>query len=284
MQEKYEFYKEGKEPIPNDMKHNLPFHNVKYLGGLIYYLYITFSIEARRERFFRKILSKKKGKILNVGCGGGWSFLNDYGEVTGIDVSKLSIKPAKKFNKHFIIGSAVDLPFKDGTFDFVVSTDLVEHIPHNIKNNLWKEMSRVMKEDGRTIHFISTDSNNWFMRLAKHDKDLYKKSSAFRDHEKIEYPEKEIERIKSSGLRIISIKRAYGIIIGFGAVTMLCEPHRKEYMKKPIFRFLWLIDNPVHRAKPIRVIANMLAGILADIFDRFFDEETGLLVCCEKPI
>jgi ubiquinone/menaquinone biosynthesis C-methylase UbiE len=282
MPEKYEYYKEGKEPIPNDLKARLPFHGIRHLGAFVYYFYITFSMEARRERFFRRMFAGSKNKkILNIGCGGGWSFLNDYGHVTGLDISKFCGRQAKKYSD-FLLGSCTVLPFRDESFDYVVSSDLIEHMPHHMKDQLWKETKRVVKKDGKMVHFISTDSDQWLMRLAKHDAKLYRKITKFRDHFRIEYPEKEIARIKKNKLKIIALDHVYKDIIGFGTVTMTCEPFKDEFTKRPIFRLLWKIDNPVHKMKPIRFFANMIVGVLADIFDRFSKNETGILVSCTK--
>jgi methyltransferase family protein len=40
-------------------------------------------------------------------------------------------------------GSADQLPFRDGVFDLVLSTEMLEHLPHEIYANVLREISRV---------------------------------------------------------------------------------------------------------------------------------------------
>ena len=96
-------------------------------------------------------------KILDVGCGDGvlCSFLKKKGAiVTGIDASKEAIKFGKEKVKdvNFIEGSAYELPFEEGSFDYVISTELIEHLSEPEK--LLTEMKKVWNKTGKVV--IST--------------------------------------------------------------------------------------------------------------------------------
>lgn len=90
--------------------------------------------------------------ILDIGCGSGTlvKVLKDkYGrniKATGIDISRLG--NSEKY-LHFIQGSAMNLPFKDKSFDLIFITDVLEHIT---KPRLaLKEARRVLKDGGVLI-------------------------------------------------------------------------------------------------------------------------------------
>ena len=74
--------------------------------------------------------------VLDAGCGAG-RFLDvltgSGANVVGIDISS-AIDAAKenvtgRGGVHFVQASIYDLPFRDGTFDFVYSIGVIEHTP-----------------------------------------------------------------------------------------------------------------------------------------------------------
>ena len=95
-----------------------------------------------------------KGKLLDVGCGIGnfCRFIKAHSpfmEVHGIDKSPKAIEVSKKLadNIDFKVGNAMKLPYEDGTFDRVVTNDMVEHVRKPIE--VLKEMKRVLKPGGK---------------------------------------------------------------------------------------------------------------------------------------
>ena len=88
-------------------------------------------------------------ELLDVGCGCGWSSfcLAKAGyHTTGIDLNACAFEPPTTDNLSLLEGSALELPFKDSSFDIVTSYQCIEHIP-NPKAAL-HEMMRVCKPDG----------------------------------------------------------------------------------------------------------------------------------------
>lgn len=93
-------------------------------------------------------------KVLDAGCGDGLITdkigKNNY--VVGIDNSKEAIKLAKQKCSNvdkLKEDNALDLSFKDNTFDVVVLADVIEHIKQ--EQELLKEMHRVTKKNGEII-------------------------------------------------------------------------------------------------------------------------------------
>jgi len=102
------------------------------------------------KRGVEKLVSEKKPVvILDLGCGSGRYLPFLKGElIVGIDFSIGMLKHAKKFkNANFIQADIFNLPFKENTFDLIISMSIIgEHCPLNMK--LLKEISYVLSLKG----------------------------------------------------------------------------------------------------------------------------------------
>jgi dolichol-phosphate mannosyltransferase len=88
------------------------------------------------------------GRCLDIGCGSS-RILASLENVVGADISLRKLRWARKYGKPLVNASISDLPFADGAFDCVISSEVIEHIPADPKPFL--EMGRVLKEDGLLI-------------------------------------------------------------------------------------------------------------------------------------
>ena len=115
-----------------------------------------------RSELFRYV---EGGKILEVGIGTGKNILY-YGnwDVAGLDIShkmlKKAVKRAFDLNKKidFVQGDAEYLPFRDESFDGVISTYVFCSV-ENPENGL-KELYRVLKSGGRAYFLEHVRSEN----------------------------------------------------------------------------------------------------------------------------
>lgn len=92
-----------------------------------------------------KTIEKYKAKnsaILEVGSGSAGISCILREKVIGLDHD---FKGPKLGYLRGIKGTATYLPFKDGTFDFVISVDMLEHLPGNERVQAISEMIRVSK-------------------------------------------------------------------------------------------------------------------------------------------
>ena len=139
----------GKEFFDGDRKHGYGgFHyNPKYWKSVIPDL-----------KEYWKLNSSSS--VLDVGCAKGF-FLYDLKKkipkikVAGVDISKYAIKESKKEIKKFLkVCSADKLPFKDNSFDYVISINTIHNLPKKRCEKTLTEINRVAKKKS----FITVDA------------------------------------------------------------------------------------------------------------------------------
>ncbi|OGK12471.1 hypothetical protein A3C98_02625 [Candidatus Roizmanbacteria bacterium RIFCSPHIGHO2_02_FULL_37_15] len=109
--------------------------------------------------------------ILDIGCGYGWCELNflkrGAKKIIGIEPSandlQTAIKNIKNKKIEFKVCDALDLDFKPGSFDTVVCWEVIEHLPKNSENLLFKKIGVVLKKNGAL--YLSTPNHNFFSNL-----------------------------------------------------------------------------------------------------------------------
>ena len=101
--------------------------------------------------------------VLDVGCGTGSlaiaakRYVGNQGHVSGIDASpEMIVRAMSKAAKALVdvsFRTAVveALPFADATFDVVLSTLMLHHLPRKVREQCLKEVRRVLKPEGRVL-------------------------------------------------------------------------------------------------------------------------------------
>jgi ubiquinone/menaquinone biosynthesis C-methylase UbiE len=100
-----------------------------------------------------------QSKILEVGCGHGqvlWSCYRRESTMVGIDINPLSVAIARrrfenKPNVTFLEGDVRKMDLKDGSFDCILCTEVIEHVPDPVE--VLNEIKRLLKPGGI---FVST--------------------------------------------------------------------------------------------------------------------------------
>ena len=135
---------------------------------------------------------KRKGKILDVGCGTTPLFLlnTNFEERYGIDYSIKGDYPYLKLHKRNL--TQEKLPFKDNFFDVVTMLAVFEHVEPKNLIQLIKEIKRILKPKGRFILTTPCQWSDWILKtMAKLN---LVSSEEINDH-KDTYSHKKIKKI-----------------------------------------------------------------------------------------
>jgi ubiquinone/menaquinone biosynthesis C-methylase UbiE len=127
--------------------------------------------------YFQDIKGKK---ILDVGCGKGrysYWFIKYGADVFGIDpvAEFLKIACRNVDRAKFCAASALDLPFRDNSFDYVCCIEALQHISNTQK--AISEMSRVLKSGGK---IIIIDNNKFSLAYLRKYKIIFPAAVYFR--------------------------------------------------------------------------------------------------------
>ena len=104
-----------------------------------------------------------QGRVLDVGCGPGYLYLNlpahNVG-LYGIDLCKVDVYRAKNYvdKGDFSIADGRHIPYRSDTFDYVVCSEVLEHLPADMGDRVMEECYRVLKPFGRAIFTVPNGS------------------------------------------------------------------------------------------------------------------------------
>lgn len=123
----------------------------------------------------------KNSVLLDAGCGTGRFLANTVSDqlFVGLDVSIEMLRVARDDLKRglFVVGELEHLPFKEGVFDEVISSRVLQHIKN--QGQAIKEFSRVCKKNGDVIVL---SLNTWTLHC------LYKNMRIYKLSKIINYP------------------------------------------------------------------------------------------------
>lgn len=143
--------------------------------------YLSF-IEEERLASLTQVIPKIKGKMLDIGCGGGaitesLPYYYPNADIHGCDISKAAIKYAEKLGTgkiKYSLAQEKKFPYKDNFFDVCICFDVVEHIPH--VENFLKEIRRVLKKRGKFFLVVPCEGQaftyTWLFRKIKFGQNL----------------------------------------------------------------------------------------------------------------
>jgi SAM-dependent methyltransferase len=237
----------------------------------------------RKERFFVRHLSGKRGRVLDLGCGGGWALYTRVGPVVGADLSHSSLLRASRVYQGAVLADLSALPFESASFDFVVSSDVLGHVDHWDKDVVLNEIWRVLKPAGRTIHYVEADGDDPLMRFAKRYPDLYHRYMIkLEGHIGLETASDIAARFRRLGFRPIAEVPAYR---GLTYVGRLVQYFDNEYASKSrAIRLVASLAKLLTRSRVLELASNLMLSVMIEIGDRVLPERWagGMLVCYEK--
>jgi SAM-dependent methyltransferase len=109
----------------------------------------------------------KNKELLDAGCGTGWftkKAIEKEAIVTSVDIAPKLVALTKEKNPstNAVEASILLLPFVDNTFDYIISSDVIEHTHDPYKAT--KELIRVLKPGGK-ICITVPNRTFWFFSL-----------------------------------------------------------------------------------------------------------------------
>ena len=246
---------------------------------------IKFSFFGRRDRIFYNEMAHgdKSRLILDLGCGGGRHYFCNYGKVIGVDPELELLPMAQKLYAEVYHAGGYQLPFADNTFDYVVSSDVLGHIPFDKKYVLFAEMHRVLKRGGRAVHVIETDCTNIWFRQARKIPGFFEKHYVdIPGHIGLELPTALRNRFLKHGFKEVRFKKFCSNLQPVGNIGGV---FKYDSDKHPIWvRFISRVDGVLGKKFIVREALHLLMepiGILDDALTPI-DHGCGMLVVFEK--
>lgn len=129
-----------------------------------------------------KKIYRRRMKFLDVGCGGGHFLrslrdrIDEDIDYLGVDRTKRYIDYARKAFRHdelFRVGDIFNLPFDDKTFDVVIATNIILHLPPNPLRAV-AELIRVSKK--YTIIRTVLGERNYIIQEVRSKRELHQGS------------------------------------------------------------------------------------------------------------
>lgn len=239
----------------------------KFIGELEhtykdYSQYLSTEYSAVKKKYYKTILDKiiqeRYSTLLDIGCSSG-SDLTYFSKrqrffACGIDISLNHLKKAilNDFSNNkvnFIQAHAQELPFKDATFDLVISSEVIEHLPQ--PELCFCEMYRITKSNGFLV-LTTPNRYSYFTLIGKifpsvlrkkigrlirgipNQLDIYKETSHFNIQRHIhEFSPFELKRIlNQAGFKVEKIQGG-----------MLAIPFIFLFYKfSPLYHFWFFLD------------------------------------------
>lgn len=119
----------------------------------------------RRRHVYTRLAAvsgvKPGNRALDIGCGPGYftrilaQAAAPGGSAVGVDASEAAVAQARKVtpleNCTFVNGVAEDIDAPDGTYDVVVSSLMMHHLPEDLRPRVVDEMFRVLRPGGSVL-------------------------------------------------------------------------------------------------------------------------------------
>jgi glycosyltransferase involved in cell wall biosynthesis len=102
----------------------------------------------RRRHSIVLLWARGHQRILDAGCGSS-IIIQTLNNAIGMDFNFPKLRFMSRYGIPLVRGSAFALPFKDNSFDCLISSEVIEHIAFD--DSLFTEMRRVLRPDGTLI-------------------------------------------------------------------------------------------------------------------------------------
>ena len=144
-------------------------------------------------------------RLLDLGAARGREIFREQSAwAIAVDLAHEALRESLEHYDEAIEASLGHLPFADGTFNCVVSSHVLGHIPFAAKPAVAAEMLRVLEPGGRTVHVIEVDGKHPLTELSKRTPELYQRYLIDPDgHVGLDAPARAIERFLEAGFQLV---------------------------------------------------------------------------------
>ncbi len=223
--------------------------------------------------------------ILDLGCGGGWRAFATAGYSVGVDVSVSSLRAAQTVYDQVAQAELSALPFGDNSFDLVVSSDVLGHVPCEGKDAVLREIYRVLRPGGRTLHYVEAEGDDPFMRFARQHPELYERYVITPEgHIGLEMAGQIAARFANIGFSVAAAKPCYRGLTYTGRFVQYFD---NEYRRQSgIINAFVGVCKLATAIAPLEMASNIAMSLLIELGDLILPATWagGLLISCEKPV
>jgi SAM-dependent methyltransferase len=161
----------------------------------------------REWRFWERTVPRG-ARVLDLGCARGREVFRERAAfVVGVDMAQNALGECAAHYDGALAGSLTALPAADESFDCVVSSHVMGHVPVEEKDQVLSEIRRVLRPGGKSLHVVETDSRGWLMNLAKEEPALYQRYLIEQDgHVGLELPSQAVARFERAGLAVEEVE------------------------------------------------------------------------------
>jgi SAM-dependent methyltransferase len=153
--------------------------------------------------------SGASARVLDVGCGDGRHLRAAAargGRAIGVDYDADALRSTRtaldRARIDLIVGDASHLPFRAGTFDTVICTETLEHLPDDA--GAMREIARVLADAGTLLGAVPTHfTERLYWRLSRG----YREAPG--GHVRIYTPRDLVSRLRCAGLRVSDARYAH---------------------------------------------------------------------------
>lgn len=105
-------------------------------------------VQLKRAKETVMFLPMGRMSVLDVGCGAGivsQELQKRFPRLVSVDIALNPLRQLKSAQILCAQGDVCNLPFRDGAFDAVIATELIEHLNESERDQALKEISRIAK-------------------------------------------------------------------------------------------------------------------------------------------
>lgn len=214
--------------------------------------------------------------ILDIGCGEGrhsWELCKRHKcHVYGVDIDEASLKKAHyafyllenqreiKGNWTLVRADITSLPFKSSTFDKIVCSEVLEHVPDDIA--AIRELARVLKDKG--VVAVSVPSYLPEAICWRIDRSYYDHPGG---HVRIYKQSELVTKLEQNSFTVYAIRRKHALHSFYWILRCLFGVNNDRALLTSIY-YRFLVWDIYHNPRPVR--------ILEAILDRFFSKSLVL--------